>query len=135
MAAWQLLSLQVAEVNPALHFYLRLILYPDFCRKNVKQPSPIKKGLKFDMSEIDCAYYESGVFDTESVSGECPDPFMTEGERPLPTCSDSCCEADLPGSWCALCSSGSDGSPLGKAWRVSCPVLCEVIGEPIKGLT
>ena len=67
----------------------------------MKQPTPIKGGIKFDMSVIECAYYQSGVFGSEEHSGECPDPFMTEGERALPTCRDSCCDANLPGSWCA----------------------------------
>lgn len=66
---------------------------------NIKQPTTVKGAIKFDMSEIDCAYYQSGVFNTEKHTDACPDDFMTVGAREMPTCETSCCGGDTPGSW------------------------------------
>lgn len=71
----------------------------DPCSDNVKYPTPIKPGVKFDIADVDCTYYRSGVFNSEQLSSECSDPFMQEAQRHLPSCEESCCEADTPGSW------------------------------------
>ena len=131
---------------------------------NIKYPTPVKGGLKFDIADVDCTYYRSGVFNSEQLSSECGDPFMQvilvpsipvgparltsrftdvlsrysiadahsrgqppirmclrsscaqsrhqrhersgspnccvqEEPRSLPSCEESCCAADAPGSW------------------------------------
>jgi hypothetical protein len=43
---------------------------------NIKYPSPLKPGLKFDIADVDCTYYRSGVFNSQQLSSECGDPFM-----------------------------------------------------------